>query len=481
MIDEVLASRSFSPDDQIAFARLSSDWNPMHLDRAFARRTQVGTPVVHGIHHLAWAADAVLHRFPLEVASIRARFLQPLYLDETAHVRILELTERQIEFEVVAADSVVARVKLSAQPGKFAAPTLLPAPVAPAPLAEPVNLRFEQLAGQAGAVAIGDADVRSAFPALTDAIGQSAVRALLATSQIVGMACPGLHSLFAGLEVNCGPPAGRESALAYAVGKTDARFRSLQIEVSGAGIAGRLDAFARLAPPSQPGMTEISPRVAGRPFAGQRSLIVGGSRGLGEVTAKIVAGGGGHPVITYRESRHEAERVAAEILAAGGQCEILHYDALTPARDQLGRLGAVDSCYYFATPKIFQRKSALYEPEKLRVFLSYYADGFFDLCTALAHGESGKVAIFYPSTVAIDQGISATAEYAMAKTAGETLANYLNEFMPAIHVICRRLPRILTDQTATVGVASADNALDVMLPVVYEVQQMARPAPAPRG
>jgi len=478
---EALASRSFSPDDQIAFARLSSDWNPMHLDRAFARRTQVGAPVVHGIHHLAWSADAVLRRFSLEVANIRARFLQPLYLDETAHVRILKRTDRQIEFEVVAADSVVARIKLSAQPGKFAGPTLLPAPSAPTRFAEPINLRFEQLAGQAGAVAIGDADVRSVFPALSDAIGQSAVKALLATSQIVGMACPGLHSLFTGLEVYCGPHTGQESALAYAVGKTDARFRSLQIEVSGAGIAGWLEAFARPAPPSQPGMTQISPRVAGRPFAGQKSLIVGGSRGLGEVTAKIVAAGGGSAVITYRESRHEAERVAAEILGAGDQCEILHYDALTPASDQLGRLGAVDSCYYFATPKIFQRKSALYEPEKLRVFLRFYADGFFDLCTALAHEGPGKIAIFYPSTVAIDQGLGATAEYAMAKMAGEILAKHLNEFMPNIHVICRRLPRILTDQTATVGVASADNALDVMLPVVYEVQQMARPAPAPRG
>jgi hypothetical protein len=69
----------------------------------------------------------------------------------------------------------------------------------------------------------------------------------------------------------------------------------------------------------------------------------------------------------------------------------------------------------------------------------------------------------------------------MAKTSGEILAKYVNEFMSGIHVICRRLPRILTDQTATVGVASADNALDVMLPIVYDVQQMARPDPAPRG
>jgi hypothetical protein len=69
----------------------------------------------------------------------------------------------------------------------------------------------------------------------------------------------------------------------------------------------------------------------------------------------------------------------------------------------------------------------------------------------------------------------------MAKMAGEILAKGINEFMSNVHVTCRRLPRIRTDQTATVGVASADNALDVMLPIVYEVQQTARPDPAPRG
>jgi NAD(P)-dependent dehydrogenase (short-subunit alcohol dehydrogenase family) len=296
------------------------------------------------------------------------------------------------------------------------------------------------------------------------------------------MACPGLHSLFAGLDVNCSRESGLESTLAYAVSKTDARFRSLQIDVSGAGITGRLDAFARPTPPIQPPMSEISPRVSGTPFAGQRSLVVGGSRGLGELTAKIVAAGGGHPVITFRDSAREAEQVAADIVGAGGQCDILRYDVLSPPGQQLQKLGdAVDCCYYFATPKIFQRKSALYEPEKLRGFLGFYADGFFELCAALAHDRPNKLAMFYPSTVAIDQLAAATAEYAMAKMSGEILAKYVNEFMSGIHVMSRRLPRILTDQTATVGVASADNALDVMLPIVYEVQQLARPDSAFRG
>jgi NAD(P)-dependent dehydrogenase (short-subunit alcohol dehydrogenase family) len=441
---------------------------------------------VHGIHNLVWAADAALRAFPIPVANIRARFLQPLYLDEVASVRIKDRTDQQFEFEIVAVDTVVAFVKLSSAPGKIVAKIVQPAVWAATPMSVPANLGLEQLAGQAGAVSIPEGCVRSLFPALTDAIGPPGVEALLATSQIVGMACPGLHSLFAGLDItfdpNSDPKGGQEAALGYAVTKVDARFRSLQIDISGSGAVGRLDAFSRPAPPSQPGMTEISPRVTASPFAGQRSLVIGGSRGLGEVTAKIVAAGGGRPVITYKESAREAERVAADIAASGGHCDIMHYDALSPAREQLATLEAIDCCYYFATPKIFLRKSASYEPERLRSFLSFYTDGFFELCSALASRGSGKIAVFYPSTVAIDEGLSNAAEYAMAKVAGETLANHVNQFMSDhIQILCRRLPRILTDQTATVGVASADNALDVMLPIVYEVQAMGRREPAPPG
>jgi hypothetical protein len=75
----------------------------------------------------------------------------------------------------------------------------------------------------------------------------------------------------------------------------------------------------------------------------------------------------------------------------------------------------------------------------------------------------------------IDEEVAGAAEYAMAKSAGEALANYINAFLPQVQVISRRLPRVMTDQTATVGVASGRDALDVMLPIVYEVQQIARP------
>jgi NAD(P)-dependent dehydrogenase (short-subunit alcohol dehydrogenase family) len=476
MTDQPLDSRVFTLDDQGVFARLSRDWNPMHLDANFARRTQAGALVVHGIHNLLWTMDTVLRSLPFDVQNIKVRFQQPLFVDEIAQIKICSRTETMLSVEVLAADAVVATIRLSSEPGKLLGSSARQIATAPRQIANAVDLPLEQLAGQTGTVTAGAGgdEIRKLFPALSNAVGASAVEALLATSQIVGMACPGLHSLFAGLDISRDVASDGATALGYAVSKTDARFRSLQIDVSGSGIAGRLDAFARLPPPAQPGMTAVSARVSKGAFAGQRALIVGGSRGLGEVTAKILAAGGGYPVITYREGKPEADAVAADIRQAGGQCEIIRYDVLDPAGPQLGGLGAVDSSYYFATAKIFQRKSALYEPEKLRTFLRYYADGFHDLCTALARDRIAPIGIFYPSTVAIDQAVSGTAEYAMAKGAGEVLAKHLNEFLPNVHVMSRRLPRILTDQTATIGVASTHDALDVMLPIVYEVQQIAR-------
>lgn len=473
-----IASRVFTLSDQREFARVSGDFNPLHLDADFARRTQFGAPVVHGIHTVLWALDSLLRSEQFDLRSLRVLFHQPLFLDETVTVRKGAQTEAVMGLDVVAAGTVVTSIKLSSQPGKVAGPVAGDLPAIPERFEHPADVAFEEMPGRRGAVAApaNDDEIGRLFPALVNAVGPSGVRGLMATSHVVGMACPGLHSLFSGLDVTFDDMPGGQHALGYAVSKASARFRSVQIDVAGSGLTGRLDAFARRPPSAQADMKTVSMRVAGTPFSGQRALVIGGSRGLGEVTAKIIAAGGGHPVITFREAAQEAEQVAAAIRQAGGTCDVIRHDVLDRASEWLDNIGAVGSCYYFATAKIFQRKSALFEPDKLAVFLKYYADGFSRLCTALAPRSAGTTAIFYPSTTALDVPVAGTAEYAMAKAAGETLANHLNAFQPGLKVISRRLPRIATDQTATVGVASAQDALDVLLPIVHEVQQAARPA-----
>jgi acyl dehydratase len=48
-----ISSRIFDADDQQAFAALSGDVNPMHMDALQARRAQAGARVVHGMHPAA--------------------------------------------------------------------------------------------------------------------------------------------------------------------------------------------------------------------------------------------------------------------------------------------------------------------------------------------------------------------------------------------------------------------------------------------
>ena len=106
--------------------------------------------------------------------------------------------------------------------------------------------------------------------------------------------------------------------------------------IEGGGLVGSIKAAARTPPAPQASSSELSGEVDPGEFAGSTALVVGGSRGLGEVTAKLLAAGGAQVIITYRVGSAEAEAVAQDIRAAGGRCETLAYDAAVSGRGAIG-------------------------------------------------------------------------------------------------------------------------------------------------
>lgn len=68
-------------------------------------------------------------------------------------------------------------------------------------------------------------------------------------------------------------------------------------------------------------------------FTGQVALVTGGSRGIGRAIALALGSRGAAVVLTYRERRLEADRVVAEIAAAGGQALALPADFSAPGPD----------------------------------------------------------------------------------------------------------------------------------------------------
>ena len=55
-------TRTFTLDDQLAFAALAGDFNPLHVDPLAARRLIFGEVVVHGVHAVLWALDVASAR-----------------------------------------------------------------------------------------------------------------------------------------------------------------------------------------------------------------------------------------------------------------------------------------------------------------------------------------------------------------------------------------------------------------------------------
>jgi NAD(P)-dependent dehydrogenase (short-subunit alcohol dehydrogenase family) len=297
---------------------------------------------------------------------------------------------------------------------------------------------------------------------------------LLAVTRLVGMECPGMRSVLSTVSLAQKPAAGVEAVLTYKVNKTDDRFSLVKLAVTGPSLAGSIDAFYRPAPVAQPTVTEVAARVRGSEFAfaPQCALIVGGSRGLGEVTAKIVAAAGGHAVITYQSGREDAEKIAAEIAAAGLRGEARRLDVLAPeeAVAELHQAGISPThVYYFASPKIFVSKGSMFDAEVFARFSACYVDGFYKLYRACRSHWDHPLVFFYPSSAAVDERTKDLAEYAAAKIAGETLACHLAQFDRKLSVLVRRLPRIATDQTTTLMPFPAEDALDVMLAVTREI------------
>jgi hypothetical protein len=473
MPPNVIDTAVFSLDLQTEFANLSGDWNPMHMSSVAARRTLAGRPVVHGIHTILSALEGVATSSPgLPVpSSLAVNFWKPMYLDEP--VEFHRTSEKNADLRIRAVVDGITAVELHIALGEdFLHPERFPS-------SDPEKqfvcreLTLEEMTGLAGKVQLAATEekITARFPNAARWLGPNRVGGLLSLSRLVGMECPGLHSLFSGFLVEFTATGTHSSYLEYQVVSTDKRFRLVKINVNGLGLRGTVDAFARHPPSVQMSIQELSSVVSPSEFEGQRVLVVGGSRGLGEFTAKALAAGGGTPIITYATGREDAERVVEEINRWGGHGESLKYDVhLSPLRQIEALAPPISYLYYYPTCQIFRRRSKSFDSALMGEFLKFYVTGFYDLCVALK-GLSGQgISAFYPSSVAVEQRPRDMTEYAMAKAAGEVLCSDLSRFWPGMQITQVRLPRLLTDQTATVIPAGSANPLDVILPIIRKVQ-----------
>jgi NAD(P)-dependent dehydrogenase (short-subunit alcohol dehydrogenase family) len=308
---------------------------------------------------------------------------------------------------------------------------------------------------------------------------------LLAISRMAGMECPGDRSVLHRCDLardDAVEPASVAGALRFRVEHFDARFSSARMRVAGAGCSGTVDAFLAPLPVVQPSTAELLASAACGQFSGVRALVVGGSRGLGEATAKLLAAGGADVVITYHVGELDAASVCRDISAAGGRAQAVAFDVLDDRNDAAPVLPAgwaPSHLFYFATPRIALAEAAGFSPARFRRYTAFYVEGFVRLIEGRLANGGGELTAFYPSTTALDEILPKALEYASAKAAGEAACRHLAARHPRLRVQVSRLPRTRTDTTATVVPVEDQEATAVMRDELRRL--MTRSAPRAEG
>lgn len=83
--------RTVTETDLTMFSMLSGDWNPIHSDIEFSRRTEAGQRLVHGVYGIAlvtglmdragWFADSAVAMLSIDGWT----FTRPIFIGDTLH------------------------------------------------------------------------------------------------------------------------------------------------------------------------------------------------------------------------------------------------------------------------------------------------------------------------------------------------------------------------------------------------------------
>jgi hypothetical protein len=461
--------RIFTSEDQQAFARLSGDYNPLHMDPLAARRLMFGRQIVHGMHLLLWGLDQyfTVAGPSRRISTVRAGFQSGVGIGEEVDCYFEADEENRLELRLKANDTTAAWSQLTWHTDGHAPQRTWPQK--PPPLPNCRERPIEELEAAAGSLPLyADEELAEhLFPNLSIVLPPVQLSQMLATTRLVGMECPGRHSIFSGFELTYSAAPTPLSDLDYRVVTCNPKLSVLLMRIRAAGMEGKIKAFLRPDARQQAAFSEIGDAVGPGEFADQQAVIIGGSRGLGEVTAKLLAAGGAGVVITFNSGDADARRVVADIASGGAEAASYRMDVLNADTDLANQMIAGSRpahLYYFATPPIFGGARSRFSLPRFNTFCDYYVGGFLKTVEMLALQPRGLERIFYPSTTAIDEMPSDMGEYAAAKAAGERLCDFLRQTRPALKIHRPRLPRLATDQTVSLLPVENQDPVSILLP-----------------
>lgn len=458
-------------DDQLEFARISGDFNPLHVDPLEARRFLFGKTIVHGIHLCLWAMDEYFKSTPgpAKLKRLKVCFSKPVGIDEMVILQEQRKDNSSVDFSIERNGVVGTTLSLEFFPNDTDQVSQL-YPGVVFDRKDPRHYEPKDLANAQGAIDIaGDITLlQRNFPSLHQNLPTAQILLILSTTRLVGMECPGLNSIYYTLILDFDEKPGSGNRLDYKVSGYNDVFKLVDIHLKSPIASGNIKAFVRPSLQLEHSVESIIQNVKKNEFEKQKALIIGGSRGLGAVTAKVLALGGADVCITYSQGQKEALRICNELKPFQCAIRAIQFNVLegeTSITQALGSGWMPTHMYYFATPFIFDGVKKKFSDRLFERFCQYYVQGFWRLFSELASDPRFKF-VFYPSSSALTELPPNMFEYAAAKAAGENMCEYIRKYYPGIEIISCRLERLATEQTVSILPVENKDPLPILINIL---------------
>ena len=461
---DLLAERSFTKKDQIIFAKLSGDYNPIHISDDEAQKSQTGECIVHGVNIFLWALEKFLEKKDFINSKFEVKFLKPVTLNKK-----ISCFYDSEKLKIFISDGFEKYVLISLNEKHYKSYpddkhglknkklNLIPKETNLEELSsiKKISLMFNGC----------ESYVEELFPLLSKKIGIGIISQIASNSEIVGMQLPGKYSIFTKLSINFRniiDTKYKAKLISY-----NNRLGIVKINCIYKNIDTFITAYFRPKPFKPLECKNINVKLKSNEFKNIKALIIGGSRGIGSCLAKLIAIGGGESIITYRSHKKDALEIKSDISSWGSKCNVIKFDINDDDFTKINQQN-VNQIYYLPTPKIVENKENKFNYDLYKKYLNYYVSSYEKL---VENCLSNLKSIFYPSTIYIDEDRKFYSEYIKAKIKGEKICKHLRSSSNLI-VIAPRLPKLLTDQTNTILYHNDLNTYEILLPFIREMNKI---------
>tara|TARA_Y100000385_G_scaffold277360_1_gene324231 strand:- start:3171 stop:4616 length:1446 start_codon:yes stop_codon:yes gene_type:complete len=476
----LLDKHTYKIEDQMLFSRLSGDYNPMHINTSIARREKFGEIVVHGIFSLTKCLNSFVKYLALrgiksiELNDISGKFPNPVFLNKETSNYLIKDTPENTVIGVFYGEMLLTELSFTYTEKEIHDEvelennSLIEGKIQDLAIHEMKNLKGTY------SLTLDINIFQKLFPNLISGIKKELMSTIFSLTRIVGMECPGRQSIFSSFKLEKKINKNQESGkLTYHTTRVVPKYYKIDISISTNKYVGKINAFYRPKPIRQKNIKEVETFINKESFFGQVALIIGGSRGLGEITSKIISAGGGTSIITYYQGKKDAESLCDEIDAWGGKCFKHYFDAESPKElfDFLDEKNIRPThIYYFASGKIFQPRNRSFEMLQFQKFTDIYINCFFELYSKYRESwPNENLKVFYPSTV-LAGAKTKYIEYSISKLSGEYLCQHLESQDPKLSINIERLPGILTDQNLGFNYQELESPLKIMFRVLKKMK-----------